>query len=455
MPIPVAVPRLGNRMRGGLVAEWYHPDGARVQHGDPVCRLECDFVAVDLEADGDGVLRHRMDAGLIRPPGDLLGVILASGERMPEFEPVDLEAGLAEAMDNAPLPANFARESASPAPIPSEPRDADLENEPEPVPPTTFSGFSDAVLPGVETGESPTAVAEEDSEATSPVAARLMPMLFPRHRGAFEAEPERPEAWDLVPGDSVDFVSGLFPLPRDTALESLVDPAAPADDGPEHAGFEALPDSEPERADPPHKDWRDWEPSVAEEPLAAPAEVLSLRVEVSLAEAAKMRESLTREWRSSGVRPTTEDIVVRAAARAFRDQPLTQTDRVALRTVDEDGNTTRILANAATRMFKDAVGALEFASGDDAGQIQCTVTSFAAVGIDEAMPQLAPGDPLALALGAERRGPCWDGERFVPVPVVTLSLAYDPALIADSDAARFLARVRDLVESPYALLADA
>ncbi len=60
MPIPVAVPRLGNRMRGGLVAEWYHPDGARVQHGDPVCRLECDFVAVDLEADGDGVLPDRL-----------------------------------------------------------------------------------------------------------------------------------------------------------------------------------------------------------------------------------------------------------------------------------------------------------------------------------------------------------------------------------------------------------
>ena len=104
MAVPVAVPKLGNRMRAGVVSEWYQPDGATVQAGDLVCCLECDSVVVDIEAEGDGVLRHRVQAGLVRPPGDLLGVVLARGERAPAFEPVDVDEILPGADDDPDVP---------------------------------------------------------------------------------------------------------------------------------------------------------------------------------------------------------------------------------------------------------------------------------------------------------------------------------------------------------------
>jgi pyruvate/2-oxoglutarate dehydrogenase complex dihydrolipoamide acyltransferase (E2) component len=90
----------------------------------------------------------------------------------------------------------------------------------------------------------------------------------------------------------------------------------------------------------------------------------------------------------------------------------------------------------------------------ETGDIDCTVTSFATQGVEEASPASEDGQFLALALGCDRVEPLWDGERFLPQAVATLTLAWDPAALGEGAAARFLARVHELVESPYALLAD-
>src|SRR5687767_15972818 len=74
-------------MVGGLVAEWYRPDGAAVQPGDPVCRIECAFVAFEVEAEKAGLLLHRRPAGSIERPGVVLGHILAAGEAVPNEHP--------------------------------------------------------------------------------------------------------------------------------------------------------------------------------------------------------------------------------------------------------------------------------------------------------------------------------------------------------------------------------
>ena len=79
MAVSVEVPDLGADMAGGVVAEWYLPDGTAVDSGDVVCRVECDFVAVEVEAERPGVLRHQKPAGSIERPGAVLGLILSPG----------------------------------------------------------------------------------------------------------------------------------------------------------------------------------------------------------------------------------------------------------------------------------------------------------------------------------------------------------------------------------------
>lgn len=492
MAVRVAVPKLGNRMRGGLVAEWYQPDGASVQHGEPVCRLECDFVAFDIEAEGDGVLRHRMDAGLVRPPGDLLGVILGNGERMPAFEPVDLEALLPEAG------ADEAEAQAHEEPVMElvslgnaswdEREDAETSGESAPGASAHGEWFdrTDLQVPrdsvaiderddasAAEQDEAGTGVLDDEFEAEAIIEATVaddsseevvsLPpsMASPRRFSLGEYESRPGDGWDIVPGDSADFASDLFAVPRDVTVESHVEPSAPSEEEPESKEFAAWLDSEPvapaagtPEATVPDQDWQAWSEEAigrARDGRRAPA-ALTMQVSVALSEAKKMRDSLTREWRATAVRPSTEDVVLRAAARACRELPFVQTGCVALRVLGDETETLRLISGAASRPFRDAV---EWRAEDEReSAADFILTSFAAIGIEQATPGLGDGDILALGLGCERTEGRWDGDRFVPEVRTTLSLAYDPEQISEGVAARFMGRVRDLVDSPYALLAD-
>jgi pyruvate dehydrogenase E2 component (dihydrolipoamide acetyltransferase) len=451
MAVPVSIPKLGNRMRAGLVAEWYQPDGAVVHSGDPVCRLECDFVTVDLEAEGSGVLRHRLDAGLVRPPGDLLGVILAQGERLPDFEPVDLEAFLPE-----PEPETPPADGLAPAPVPA--AHGGRWNSPAAAMPTDWEA------PAGEPADVEPAFVPEPEPEPSAEPALTDPLPFPR-RPHFELRPQTTGLWDPVPGDAAEFESELLPVPRDAILESHVEPQSMVHDAEDSESMD-LADwlkREPENpaplldapaSNPIAPGWTRWDAGEdAAAPVAPAAAALTMSATVALTEAHKMCEQLAREWRAAEIRPAADDIVLRAVARALRDLPaLAHEAPLALRTLHDGEDAIRVLANAATRPFRDAVATL--ASGGDTGAPIAVLTSCAADGIEAATPRLDGGHPLALALGAERQAPTWNGEHWLPGPVSTLTIAYDPAAIADAEAARFLARVRDLVESPYALLAD-
>lgn len=494
MPVPVSVPKLGNRMRAGLVAEWYQPDGAPVHAGEPICRIECDFVAFDIEAEGAGTLRHRLDAGHIRPPGDLLGVILAQGERVPEFAPIDDEPLAGSEEGEPPVPATAVLPVGA---VELRPADWELPDPVEHVP-------GAAAVLDVPVGEQPAdltepaaadeaepdahdqaaAVAEtavdfeasflvEDDPAAEPQpddperwatvspaddqpedAAPEVPRVpFVRRFASFELEAAPPtDLWAAIPGDDQSFDAGLFPVPRDAITEAHVDPRAPGDGeeeeaSPEVAALAAWLETDPETAPSPI-------PSEAERTwaLARPmhGQVLTMSTSVNLSEALKMRDQLTREWRLQGLRPGLEDIALRAVARALAQLPGEPEGIVSISHVVDGVEEVRALPGAAFRPFRDAVNALP--DGEPA-PIGCVVTSYLDTAIDSATPRLLQGHRIAIALGAERQQPAWTGD-FVPTAVSTLSIAFEAAAIPDAAAGVFIARVRELMESPYALLAD-
>lgn len=511
MALPVTVLSLGREGGDALIAEWYQPDGATVRKGELVYRLETDFAAVEVEAEEDGVLQHRAEAGTRQPPGHVVAMIVAVGA-----EPaVDaLAAGLPEPVLPKPKPRGDRRGSYPLAEV--------LRAAAEEV---SASSASPAVedLPW----EAP-ASAATPAEETSHAAPLL---LFPRivhelkeqaemealeeelepEPDALEmaAEPEPPTrmragAWDLVPGEN-DFNPDWImerndreePPPgrgrrfqasniRSLALgrEEAPPSEAIADATPGSATVEPLSPTLEEEPRPPapletEPKAAPRKPGASPTPLAvesnaAPAAIdlfpgerradyvpgptLFLRVGVDAGEAAKMRDQLTREWWGSNVRPTDEDIVLRAIARALHESAAfrRRTDVVGMRPLTGNARTVHLLGDAATRPFRDAVASLaslrETAGADV--QCMCTLTSFAELDLDEATPALPNGQPLAFAMGAVRDVARYRGDKPYRAQVMMLTLAYDSDAMPDGAAARLLSRVRELVEAPYALLAD-
>jgi pyruvate dehydrogenase E2 component (dihydrolipoamide acetyltransferase) len=80
------MPRLGWDMQVGSVAEWLKRDGERVEVGEPICMIAADKGTVELEAPGGGILHlspRSPEPGVDVPVGTLLAYLLEPGEEIP------------------------------------------------------------------------------------------------------------------------------------------------------------------------------------------------------------------------------------------------------------------------------------------------------------------------------------------------------------------------------------
>ncbi len=87
MPVEVVMPRLGWDMQVGRLAEWLKHDGDQVAVGDAICTIEGDKATSELESLDSGVLRIPPDSpppGEEVPVGTLLAYLVAPGEELPD-----------------------------------------------------------------------------------------------------------------------------------------------------------------------------------------------------------------------------------------------------------------------------------------------------------------------------------------------------------------------------------
>ncbi len=103
MTIEIKVPRLAESISEATLVEWLKSDGEAVRMDEPVATLETDKAAVEIVADGEGVLHHSRRIGEIVNVGDVLGRI---------------EPGVASVGASAP------KAAAPPAPAPTPPASA-------------------------------------------------------------------------------------------------------------------------------------------------------------------------------------------------------------------------------------------------------------------------------------------------------------------------------------------
>ncbi len=516
MAVPVTIPRLGLDEGQGHIAEWYQLDGANVNAGDLIYRIDTDFASIDIEADEGGVFRHAPGATDSPPAGEIVAYLLAADEPLPgeTAQPARKAATPRASKSRGRGKVYPLKDVLEAAAVPDAEPAAEL---PEGLPWDPF--------PAAETSQ------EEVFEAPKPL------LLFPRivneirqeaaiedeldetpAPADIEEEAEPPEAagerggWELVPGEN-DFNPDWL-LERNDTKEAN-EPAKGARDRfqassirslalgrdrkaeePEQESEEPREESEEPRSDsdepvsePVGKDAPETqvtaapsESSLPEPPMPVAAvpeametpapsvepvperrgepvngQPLFARITIDVTEAGKMRDQLTREWMGSNIRPTDEDIVLRAIARTLHEGAAFRriTDLVGIRPLNGTSRHVHLLADAATRPFRDAVSslaALRATPGTDMQSI-CTLTDYGPFGLDDATPALVDGQPLAFAMGAVRFVPVFRGDRPLRASVLTLTLSYDSEAIPDGAAARLLSRICELVEAPYALLA--
>jgi pyruvate/2-oxoglutarate dehydrogenase complex dihydrolipoamide acyltransferase (E2) component len=453
MAAQLKAPILGGDGLTGEIVQWYKDDGAELESGEPVFCFEADFTAVDVEAEEAGRLHRCFAPGTRARPGNVVALVLQPGEHVPEHEedamaappapppaPVDeVAAPATPVMEPVLLPLRRGALKSAPAPTPGGAWDRAFgtsghdyrgfwplrDEDPSPggeAAATPAEAPAAFIEEGLQAFEQPTADAAEDEGAVD---------LY----GEFGSSVEEPEPVEAeYEAEELDPEPIVFPFAR---VEAFAEPAAP-----EIRAIESVPEA--------LDAWPDNEPV-----LFVPAPPVAVRGIVRLTELRKLCDQLGREWRDSGRTPRNEDLFLRAAARAALENDAVSGfgDAAGLVTPGPGADSLAVLENAGSGSLRERVAQLA-AAHEATEQPPCafTLVTFAAFGIDEAVPVLPEGHAFAFAMGATRAGGAM--EDGLPAPVMTLTMAYSPDRLTQGDAAALFARVRELIEAPYALLAD-
>ena len=80
MPIEVIMPKVDMDMTSGRIVAWHVAEGQRVRTGQPLFDIETDKAAMEVEAPGDGILRHPADEGTSIAIGQPVAWLFSEGE---------------------------------------------------------------------------------------------------------------------------------------------------------------------------------------------------------------------------------------------------------------------------------------------------------------------------------------------------------------------------------------
>lgn len=447
MPKEIYLVKVGMNMTEGVVEEWYVADGASVNAGDMLYRLETEKVNLDVDAEADGVVKHLVEEGVTMKPGDVVGYIYAADEPVPEVLPADDNANAtsAAAVDAPTVAASAPGVSASgpyaaDGRIPSSPAARRLAGE---------LNVDIAGLVGSGPGGR---IVEADVQAAAaaqpkpPAAARSSPMA-------------RKLAREL--GLDLAQVRGTGPGGRITKEDVEAAASTPA------PGFE--------RGEDKTIPVRGMRKTIAKrmlESLQGSAQ-LTMDMDVNMDDAVKLRSQLIDEWQAEGVRPTYTDLVVRAVAKALERHPqmnsvfsdaeitLRGDIHVGMAVALEEGLIVPVvhqanqlglkeIAQESSRLAEAARnGAL---TPDDLHDGTFTVSALGMFGVDAFTPIINAPQSGILGVNRIRESIKWIGERPTKTQVMRLSLTWDHRALDGAPAAQFLGSVRDLLEAPFRLL---
>ena len=193
-------------------------------------------------------------------------------------------------------------------------------------------------------------------------------------------------------------------------------------------------------------------------------------VDIDMTEVRAWRTAKRDEWRAAfGIMPSLNDIVLKAVAVALEAHPTLNSAFVdgsihRYREINlgvavdvEDGLVVPVLHNAGRLDLGGIASAVaDFTTRAKARKLTLedidgatfTVSNLSALGVDWFTPVLNPPQCALLGVGRMRRTPAAVGREVLIRDVATFVLTFDHRALDGAPAARFLARLKRLLESP-------
>ncbi len=418
----ITMPRLSDSMEEGTVLQWLVAEGDRVQQGQPLVEIETDKATVTHEADAAGVvLALTVGEGATVPLGAPIAIIGEEGEELPV-------ARSPEAVTAARSP-NPARASASVATQADAPR--------------------------------------ERRAGSRPLASPLARRIAARLDVDLEELPGSGPNGRVIRADVERAAAGAASAPSST-------PAAPAAS---EAGGEAAaaggPPSGQAKGEVAVHDLNRVQQRVARRMAESRATVpdFELRSEVDFSAVVELRDRL-REV--TDPLPSYNDFIIKAVALALREFPrvngsyrdgnvetysrinvgvaVAADDALVVPTIfDADrlslGEISRKSRELAARVREGSIGPADLGGGT------FTVSNLGMYGVDSFSAVINPPQAAILAVGSLKpRAIVAESGEVLARPTIVLTLACDHRVLYGADGARFLSRIRELLERPDALM---
>jgi len=407
MATRIDMPQLGLTMEKGTILQWLKAEGDKVEKGQPVVLIQTEKVEYEVEAPGAGMLLKVVaKEGMELPVGSLMGILGQPGEDV---------SGLLSAPTGA-----------EPGTTSHEPRAASRE-------PRAESAAASGATPAAPSAGA--AIAERIK--ISPVAKKLaqehgidiatLTASGPDGRIVRE-DVEREIAAARAP-EAAAAVPEVIPL---TGIRKVI--------------FDRMGQS-----------WRE-------------AARVTLFADADMTEIVRLRQERGADWeRRFGIKPSYSDLVHMAVAKALREEP-----RINCR-LDGQGVRVRkevnlafavdlgegLLAPVIRDADKKSLGELAKAARDMAERARAgrlapddmadgtfTVSNLGGLGVEYFTPIINPPQAGILGVGKILEKPVVLGGGIHVRSMMTLSLVFDHRLIDGAPAAKFLARVKDLLEHP-------
>jgi pyruvate dehydrogenase E2 component (dihydrolipoamide acetyltransferase) len=446
MAHPILMPKAGQSMTEGTIVSWFKKEGDTVERGQPLLEIETDKANLDVESTEAGVLRK-----VFHTDGDVVPVLEVIAIIGTADEEIDFEAVRQE---NAPAveetPATSPRRAAAKPPAPSSGKPKPARAVPTAAPTATMPAVATATV----------------SLGATPLSFAPLPPVARTTSGKRVAA--SPLARRIASERGVDLRSLKGSGPGGRIVRRDVESAPTTSSSNGHAATVGLAPAipyPPPSPQPPETIALDGMRGAIAKALQQSKSTIPhfyMTMAIDMSTALGVKASLGQ----SGVRVTVNDLILRASTLALIDEPKVNCRvfddhveypkdvNIGVAVGNDDGLVVPVilgaqqhdlagLADASREVIENAQNGKLVGTG----QGTFTVSNLGTWGVESFTAIINPPEGAILAVGGIHQEIVPAGGGFFPRSMLRVSLSCDHRAIDGLIAARFLARLKHLLES--------